>query len=102
MCVSLLTSVSGAGIWQEEGKPPVTLKAGNNLLVPAGTEGSKIYADTRPLCAESDGAASKCDPPLCAKLGHSNQGEPKAPGGAVEGVRAQAARRRTASIAPSL
>ena len=50
MCVSLLTSVSGAGIWQEEGKPPVTLKAGNNLLVPAGTEGSKIYADTRPLC----------------------------------------------------
>jgi quercetin dioxygenase-like cupin family protein len=29
--------VSGAGIWQEEGKPPVTLKAGDSLFVPAGT-----------------------------------------------------------------
>jgi quercetin dioxygenase-like cupin family protein len=29
--------VSGAGIWQEEGKPPVTLKAGDSLFVPART-----------------------------------------------------------------
>ncbi len=29
--------VSGAGIWKEEGKPPVTLKAGDSLFVPAGT-----------------------------------------------------------------
>jgi quercetin dioxygenase-like cupin family protein len=29
--------VSGAGVWQEEGKPPVTLKAGDSLFVPAGT-----------------------------------------------------------------
>src|SRR5262245_12071470 len=29
--------VSGSGIWQEEGKAPVTLKAGDSLFVPAGT-----------------------------------------------------------------
>src|SRR3546814_2116033 len=29
--------LSGTGIWQEEGKPPVTLRAGDSLLVPAGT-----------------------------------------------------------------
>ena len=29
--------VSGTGIWQEEGKPPVTLHAGESLFVPAGT-----------------------------------------------------------------
>ncbi len=29
--------LSGTGIWQEEGKPPVTLHAGDSLLVPAGT-----------------------------------------------------------------
>lgn len=29
--------VSGTGVWQEEGKPPVTLKAGDSLFVPAGT-----------------------------------------------------------------
>ncbi|MEO8714467.1 MAG: cupin domain-containing protein, partial [Acetobacteraceae bacterium] len=29
--------LSGAGIWQEDGKPPVTLRAGDNLFVPAGT-----------------------------------------------------------------
>jgi quercetin dioxygenase-like cupin family protein len=29
--------VSGTGIWQEEGKAPVTLKAGDSLFVPAGT-----------------------------------------------------------------
>ena len=29
--------LSGTGIWQEEGKAPVTLHAGDSLLVPAGT-----------------------------------------------------------------
>ena len=29
--------LSGTGIWQEEGKPPITLKAGDSLFVPAGT-----------------------------------------------------------------
>jgi len=29
--------VSGTGVWQEEGKPPVTLHAGESLFVPAGT-----------------------------------------------------------------
>jgi quercetin dioxygenase-like cupin family protein len=29
--------LSGTGVWQEEGKPPVTLKAGESLFVPAGT-----------------------------------------------------------------
>jgi quercetin dioxygenase-like cupin family protein len=29
--------VSGTGVWQEDGKPPVTLKAGDSLFVPAGT-----------------------------------------------------------------
>src|SRR5262245_30219472 len=29
--------LAGTGVWQEEGKPPVTLKAGDSLLVPAGT-----------------------------------------------------------------
>ena len=29
--------VSGSGVWQEEGKPSVTLKAGDSLFVPAGT-----------------------------------------------------------------
>src|SRR6516164_2166546 len=29
--------LSGAGVWQEEGKPPVTLRAGDSLFVPAGT-----------------------------------------------------------------
>lgn len=29
--------LSGAGIWQEEGKPPVTLHPGETLLAPAGT-----------------------------------------------------------------
>ena len=29
--------VSGAGAWQEDGKPPVTLRAGDSLFVPAGT-----------------------------------------------------------------
>jgi quercetin dioxygenase-like cupin family protein len=29
--------LSGIGIWQEDGKPPVTLHAGESLFVPAGT-----------------------------------------------------------------
>ena len=29
--------VSGTGVWQEDGKPPVTLHAGDSLFVPAGT-----------------------------------------------------------------
>jgi quercetin dioxygenase-like cupin family protein len=29
--------LSGTGVWQEEGKPPVTLRAGDSLHVPAGT-----------------------------------------------------------------
>jgi quercetin dioxygenase-like cupin family protein len=29
--------ISGTGIWQEEGKPPVTLHAGETLLASAGT-----------------------------------------------------------------
>ena len=29
--------VSGTGIWQEDGKPPITLHAGDSLFVPAGT-----------------------------------------------------------------
>jgi len=29
--------ISGIGVWQEEGKAPVTLKAGDSLFVPAGT-----------------------------------------------------------------
>ena len=29
--------VSGTGVWQEEGKPPITLHAGDSLFVAAGT-----------------------------------------------------------------
>ncbi len=29
--------LSGTGVWQEDGKAPVTLRAGDSLLVPAGT-----------------------------------------------------------------
>ena len=29
--------LSGTGVWQEDGKPPVTLHAGDSLLAPAGT-----------------------------------------------------------------
>jgi quercetin dioxygenase-like cupin family protein len=29
--------LSGSGVWQEEGKLPITLKAGDSLFVPAGT-----------------------------------------------------------------
>lgn len=40
--------LSGTGIWQEEGKPPVTLRAGDSLLVPAGT----IHAHWNPSSTE--------------------------------------------------
>ena len=29
--------VSGTGVWLEDGKQPITLRAGDSLLVPAGT-----------------------------------------------------------------
>jgi quercetin dioxygenase-like cupin family protein len=29
--------LSGTGVWQEDGKPPVTMRAGDSLFVPAGT-----------------------------------------------------------------
>jgi quercetin dioxygenase-like cupin family protein len=29
--------VSGTGVWQEDGKPPITLHAGDSLFAPAGT-----------------------------------------------------------------
>jgi quercetin dioxygenase-like cupin family protein len=38
--------LSGAGVWQEEGKPPITLKAGDSLFVPAGTIHSHWNAST--------------------------------------------------------
>ena len=40
--------LSGSGIWQEEGKEPVTLKAGDSLFVPAGT----IHAHWNPSSTE--------------------------------------------------
>lgn len=40
--------VSGTGIWQEEGKPPVTLHAGESLFVPAGT----IHSHRNPSTAD--------------------------------------------------
>lgn len=29
--------LAGTGVWQEQGKPPITLHAGNSLFVPKGT-----------------------------------------------------------------
>lgn len=40
--------LSGTGVWQEEGKPPVTLHAGDSLFVPAGT----IHAHWNPSTTE--------------------------------------------------
>jgi quercetin dioxygenase-like cupin family protein len=40
--------VSGTGVWQEDGKPPVTLKAGDSLFVPAGT----IHSHWNPSASE--------------------------------------------------
>jgi len=41
--------VSGTGIWQEDGKAPLTLKAGDSLFVPAGT----THAHWNPSYTES-------------------------------------------------
>jgi quercetin dioxygenase-like cupin family protein len=40
--------VSGTGVWQEEGKPPMTLKPGDSLFVPAGT----IHSHWNPSASE--------------------------------------------------
>jgi len=40
--------LSGTGVWQEEGKEPITLKAGDSLFVPAGT----IHAHWNPSSTE--------------------------------------------------
>jgi len=40
--------LAGTGVWQEEGKPPVTLKAGDSLFVPAGT----IHSHWNPSATE--------------------------------------------------
>src|SRR5215470_16271996 len=40
--------LSGTGVWQEEGKEPITLKAGDSLFVPAGT----IHAHWNPSATE--------------------------------------------------
>jgi quercetin dioxygenase-like cupin family protein len=40
--------LSGTGVWQEEGKPPVTLHAGDSLFVPAGT----IHSHWNPSATE--------------------------------------------------
>jgi quercetin dioxygenase-like cupin family protein len=40
--------LSGTGVWQEKGKAPVTLKAGDSLFVPAGT----IHAHWNPSATE--------------------------------------------------
>src|SRR4051812_39456304 len=40
--------LSGSGVWQEDGKPPVTLKAGDSLFVPAGT----IHAHWNPSATD--------------------------------------------------
>jgi quercetin dioxygenase-like cupin family protein len=41
--------VSGTGVWQEDGKSPVTLHAGDSLFVPAGT----IHTHWNPSKTES-------------------------------------------------
>jgi len=41
--------LSGTGVWQEEGKPAVTLHAGDSLFVPAGT----IHSHWNPSTTES-------------------------------------------------
>jgi quercetin dioxygenase-like cupin family protein len=41
--------LSGTGVWEEDGKPPVTLHAGDSLFVPAGT----IHAHWNPSTTET-------------------------------------------------
>ena len=41
--------VSGTGVWQEDGKPPVTLHAGESLFAPAGT----IHSHWNPSVTEN-------------------------------------------------
>jgi quercetin dioxygenase-like cupin family protein len=41
--------LAGTGVWQEEGKPPVTLHAGDSLFVPAGT----VHSHWNPSKTES-------------------------------------------------
>lgn len=41
--------VSGSGVWQQDGKPPVTLHAGDSLFVPAGT----IHSHWNPSSTEN-------------------------------------------------
>jgi quercetin dioxygenase-like cupin family protein len=41
--------LSGTGVWEEDGKPPVTLHAGESLFVPAGT----IHAHWNPSTTET-------------------------------------------------
>ena len=62
--------LSGAGVWQEEGKPPVTLKAGDSLFVPAGTIHSHWNSSTNErlrflefIVAEKDKGRSIPQPP---------------------------------------
>ena len=38
--------LSGTGVWQDDGKPPVILKVGDSLFVPAGTIHSHWNAST--------------------------------------------------------
>jgi quercetin dioxygenase-like cupin family protein len=40
--------VSGTGVWQEEGKPPVARHAGDSLFVPAGT----VHSHWNPSASE--------------------------------------------------
>jgi quercetin dioxygenase-like cupin family protein len=40
--------ISGSGVWQEEGKEPVTLRAGDSLFAPAGT----VYSHWNPSGTE--------------------------------------------------
>jgi quercetin dioxygenase-like cupin family protein len=62
--------LSGAGVWQEEGKPPVALKAGDSLFVPAGTIHSHWNSSTTErlrflefIVAEKDKGRSIPQPP---------------------------------------
>jgi quercetin dioxygenase-like cupin family protein len=43
--------LSGTGVWQEEGRSPVTLRAGDSLFVPAGTIHSHWNPNATERCA---------------------------------------------------